>query len=183
MPDTAGVRDPWVGGGLALLALLTVATVLLYRGEPQSVAEARTGAMVAVRPSAFAPRIAAAGERVRAAEAASTSGDTVAALREYAAAAGQAWSARGFASDTAETMAATELWADAVLDRSALMLAAASSPWWRRDDDAALQDTLAQVERVLAVPTSPPTRQRAQTLADAVRAKLRPGPLEWLPRR
>jgi len=183
MSDTAGVRDPWVGGGLALLALLTVATVLLYRGEPQSVAEARTGAMVAVRPSAFAPRIAAAEERARAAEAASVFGDTLAALREYAAAAGQAWSARGFAADTAETMAATELWADAVLDRSALMLAAASSPWWRRDDDAVLLDALAQVERVLAVPTSPPTQQRAQALADAVRAKLRPGPLEWLPRR
>jgi hypothetical protein len=158
----AAVRDPWVGGGLALLALLTVGMVLLYRGEPQTVAEARTGAMVAVRPSAFQPRIA---------------------VREYAAAAEQAWSARGFASDSAETTSATELWADAVLDRSALMLAAASSPWWRRDDDAALQDALAQVERVLAVPTSPAARQRAQALAEAIRAKLRPGPLEWLPRR
>lgn len=183
MPDAAAVRDPWVGGGLALLALLTAGTVLLYRGEPQTVAEARTGAMVAVRPSAFQPRIAVAGERVRAAEAASASGDTVGALREYAAAAEQAWSARGFASDSAETSTATELWADAVLDRSALMLAAASSPWWRRDDDAALQDALAQVDRVLAVPTSAAVRQRAQALAEAIRAKLRPGPLEWLPRR
>jgi hypothetical protein len=183
MRDAAAVRDPWVGGGLALLALLTAGTVLLYRGEPQTVAEARTGAMVAVRPSAFAPRIAAAGERARAAQAASASGDTVAALREYAAAAEQAWSARGFASDPAETSAATEMWADAVLDRSALMLAAASSAWWRRDDDAALQDALAHVERVLAVPTSPAARQRAQALAEAIRAKLRPGPLEWLPRR
>lgn len=183
MPDAVAVRDPWVGGGLALLALLTAGTVLLYRGEPQTVAEARTGAMVAVRPSAFQPRIAAAGERVRAAESACVSGDTVGALREYAAAAEQAWSARGFASDPAETSAATEMWADAVLDRSALMLAAASSPWWRRDDDAALQDALAQVDRVLAVPTSPAARQRAQALAEAIRAKLRPGPLEWLPRR
>jgi hypothetical protein len=183
MRESAAVRDPWVGGGLALLALLTVGTVLLYRGEPQSVAEARTGAMVAVRPSAFAPRIARAQELARAADAAALSGDTVGAMREYAAAAEQAWAARGFAEAPTETSAATEAWADAVLDRSALMLASASAPWWRRDDDAALQDALAQVERVVAVPTSPAARQRARALAEAIRAKLRPGPLEWLPRR
>lgn len=183
MGEAAAVRDPWVGGGLALLALLTVGTVLLYRGEPQSVAEARTGAMVAVRPSAFTPRIARAQELARAADAASLSGDTVGAMREYAAAAEQAWAARGFAETPTDTSTATELWADAVLDRSALMLGSASAPWWRRDDDAALQDALAQVERVVAVPTSPAARQRAQALAEAIRAKLRPGPLEWLPRR
>lgn len=183
MPSSTALRDPWVGGGLVLLALLTVGTILLYRGAPQTVSEARAGALVAVRPSAFSPRIARAEESVRAAEAATLTGDTVGAMREYAAAAEQAWAARGFASDTAEAAAATELWADAILDRAGLMLAAASAPWWRRDDDAALQDALARVEQVLSVPVSPPTRQRAASLAGTIRTKLRPGPLEWLPRR
>jgi hypothetical protein len=183
MRDSAVLRDPWVGGGLALLALLTVGALLLYRSAPQSVAEARTRTLVAVRPSAFQPRIARAEERERAAAAALASGDTAAAAREYTAAAEAAWSARELASDSAESGVATEVWARAILDRSALLLTAASSPWWRRDDDATLREALAAVERVLAVSTSPATRQRAEALASDLRTKLRPGPLEWIPRR
>ncbi|HEX2188938.1 MAG TPA: hypothetical protein VHG51_08585 [Longimicrobiaceae bacterium] len=183
MSNAAALRDPWVGGGLALLFLLTAGTVVLYRSAPQTVAEARTRSMVAVRPSAFTPRIARAEELARAAAAAAASGDSAAAMQGWAAAAGEAWSARELAADSSETAAATGLWAGAVLERSALMLAAASSPWWRRDDDAALRDALAETERVLAVPTSPATRARAGALAARIRDKLRPGPLEWLPRR
>lgn len=183
MRDTTALRDPWVAGGLALLFLLSVGTVAVYRTAPQSVAEARARSMVAVRPSAFAPRIARAEERARTAAAAAASGDSAAALEGYAAAAGEAWAARELAADSAESAAATELWAGAVLERAAMMLAAASSPWWRRDDDPALRDALAESERVLAVPTSGATRARAEALAAAIRTKLRPGPLEWLPRR
>lgn len=183
MRDSAAVRDPWVGGGLALLLLLTAGTVVVYRSAPQTVAEARARGMVAVRPNAFAPRIARAEERARAAAAAAAAGDSAGAMQGYASAAGEAWSARGLAADSAGAAAATELWAGAVLERAALMLAAASSPWWRRDDDAALRDALAETERVLTVPAAPATRARAEALAAEIRAKLRPGPLEWLPRR
>ena len=36
-------RDPWVIGGLLLLALLSVGAVMVYRSAPQTLAEARTG--------------------------------------------------------------------------------------------------------------------------------------------
>ncbi|HEV2148299.1 MAG TPA: hypothetical protein VGR37_12920 [Longimicrobiaceae bacterium] len=183
MTNSPVLRDPWVGGGLALLALLTVGVLLLYRSAPQTVAEARTRTLVAVRPSAFEPRIARAEERERAAAAALASGDTASAAREYTAAAEAAWSARELASDSVEAGVATELWGRMVLDRSALLLAAASSPWWRRDDDATLREALAATERVVAAPVSPAIRQRAEALATDLRTKLRPGPLEWIPRR
>jgi len=183
MNERAVLRDPWVGGGLALLALLTFGAAMLYRGAPQSFAEVRSDARVAVRPAAFEQRMARAEERKQAASDIASAGDTVEALRVYAAAGEEAWSARGLARDPAEAAAGTELWAEIVLDRSALMLAAASSPWWRRDDDPALRDALARVEDVLVHPTSPATRGRAETLAAEIRNKLRPGPLEWLPLR
>lgn len=182
MKDSAITRDPWVGGGLVLLALLTLGVVLVYRSAPQSVAEARSRTLVAVRPSAFEPRVARAEERMQAARDALASGDTASAMREYVVAAEQAWSARELAGDGAERSRATELWAGAVLDRAGIMLQAASSPWWRRDDNPVLQEALTAVERVQSVPTSPAVRQRADRLATELRSKLRPGPLEWLPR-
>ena len=182
MRDSAITRDPWVAAGLALLALLTIGVVLLYRSAPQSVAEARSRTLVAVRPSAFEPRFARAEERARAARAAVAAGDTAAAVREYVVAAEEAWNARGLAEDDAERGRATDLWAGAVLDRAGIMLQAASSPWWRRDDNPVLQQALTSVERVQSVPTSPAVRQRADRLAADLRTKLRPGPLEWLPR-
>ncbi|HEX7239316.1 MAG TPA: hypothetical protein VF263_03540, partial [Longimicrobiaceae bacterium] len=168
-------RDPWVVGGLVLLALLTLGSVLLYRSAPQSVAEARSRSWVAVRPSAFAPRFARAGERARAAAAALASGDTAAAVREYAVAAVEAEQARALAGSDAERAAAAELWAAALLDRAGLMLGAAASPWWRRDDDPALREALASVERVRAAPVRPATRARADALAESLRRQLRPG--------
>jgi hypothetical protein len=175
--------DPWVAGGLILLSFLTVGTVLLYRSAPQSVAEARSRGWVAVRPSAFQPRIARAGERARAAVAAAAAGDTLGAVREYAAAAAEAWTARGLASAEAERATATELWAGLTLDRAGLMLRSASAPWWRGDNDPMLREALASAKRVTAVPTTAATRQRAATLAGEIQRKLQPGPLEWIPRR
>ncbi|HEX2095706.1 MAG TPA: hypothetical protein VHG28_25130 [Longimicrobiaceae bacterium] len=172
-----------MSGGLVLLALLTVGVVLLYRSAPQSVAEARSRTWVAVRPSAYAPRIARAEGQVRTARAAAETGDTASAVRGYAAGAEEAWTARGLASTDAERATATELWATALLDRADLMLRAASSPWWRRDDDAMLRDALASMERVRATPASPAAHRRADALAREIRRQLQPGPLEWIPRR
>lgn len=176
-------RDPWVAGGLGLLAVLTVAVVLLYRAAPQSVGEARSRSWVAVRPDAFGPRAARAEERLRAAQAAAEAGDTASALQAYATAADEARTAAEHASDDAERRIAAELWARAVLDRGALALRAADAPWWRRDDDALLHEALAQVRAVPGAPVSPDTRRRAEELALALERKLRPGPLEWLPPR
>jgi len=183
MPVLRAPSDPWVAGGLVLLAFLTFGTVFLYRSAPQSVAEARSRGWVAVRPSAFQPRIARADERSRAAVAAASNGDTVGAVREYAAAAEEAWTARGLASNDAERATATELWAGLTLDRAGLMLRTASAPWWRRDNDTMLREALASVQRVTTVPTTAATRQRASTLAAEIQRKLQPGPLEWIPRR
>lgn len=175
-------RDPWAVGGVVLLALLTLGTVLLYRSGPQSVSEARSRGWVAMRPDAFGPRVGRAEERLRAAAASLQAGDTAAAMAAYATAAEEAWTARGHAESDAQRGEATELWARAVLDRVALMLHAAGTPWWRRDNDPLLREALTAVERVIATPTAPPTRVRAGELAEALRRKLRPGPLEWLPR-
>lgn len=175
-------RDPWVVGGVVLLALLTLGAVLLYRSGPQSVSEARSRSWVAVRPDAFTPRVGRAEERLRAAAASLQAGDTAAAMTAYATAAEAAWTAHGHAETDAQRGEATELWARAVLDRAAVMLRAADTPWWRRDDDPLLREALTSVERVAATPTAPQTRARAGALAEALRRKLRPGPLEWLPR-
>lgn len=176
------LRDPWVAGGLALLALLSVGVLLLYRGAPQSVAEARSRTWVAVSPDAYTPRMSRAEERLGAAEAALAGGDTASALRAYAAAGEEALTAAEHAPGEAERGAAAELWARAVLGRAALMLEAAGAPWWRADDDEVLREALAAAERVAAAPVSPITRARAEELARALRRKLRPGPLEWFPR-
>jgi len=175
-------RDPWVAGGVVLLALLTLGAVLLYRSGPQSVAEARSRSWVAVRPDAFGPRVGRAEERLGAAASSLQAGDTAAAMSAYASAAEAATAARDHAETDAQRGAATELWARAVLDRAALMLRAADTPWWRRDNDPLLQEALTEVERVVATPTAPATRVRAGEMAEALRRKLRPGPLEWLPR-
>jgi hypothetical protein len=182
MSASAPLRDRWVAGGLALLAALTLGTLLLYRGAPQSVAEARSRTWVAVSPDAYTPRIARANERLRAAAAAAQAGDTASAVRVYATAAEEARAAGENAETEPDRRAAVELWARALLDRAELMLRAGDAPWWRRDDEAILREALASVERVATAPTMPETRARAEGLAQALRRKLRPGPLEWIPR-
>lgn len=170
-------------GGLVLLAVLSVGVLLLYRGAPQSVAEAGARSWMSVRPDAFTPRFVRAEQSyVRAAELRAAGRDSAAAAGFADAAAG-AWEARGRAGAEEQRARASELWATALLERGDILLGAGSTAWWRPDDNAVLEDALASVDAVLGVRTSPEIRRRADTLAAALRAKLRPGPLEWFPGR
>ena len=177
-----GVRDPWVRPGLALLAVLTVAAALLYRGAPQSAAEVGGRTWVAIAPDAYTPRVSRARERVQAALRAVASGDTAGAIARYAEAESEAWTARENAGDSAQASAATELWATATLDRAELMLRAGAAPWYRGDDTQLLNEAKTAVSRVAAVPLAPATRARATAVAARIERQLRPGPLEWIPR-
>jgi hypothetical protein len=178
----AGLRDPWVLPGLALLAVLTVAVVLLYRGAPQSAAEVGGRTWVALAPDAFTPRVSRARERVQAALRAAAAGDTAGAIARFAEAEAEAWTARENAGDSAQAATATELWGGATLDRAELMLRAGAAPWYRGDNTQLLREALAAVQRVQGVPTSVATRTRAGAVAARIERQLRPGPLEWIPR-
>jgi hypothetical protein len=177
-----GVREPWVRPGLLFLAVATVAWVWLYAVAPQSAGELRDQAWVAVAPDAVTPPLARARERLSAAGRALAAGDTAAALARYAEAESEAWSARQSAGAAPSGAAATEVWAGAVLDRAALLLASGARPWYRGDDDTLLREAQSAVSRVRGVPTSPETRRRADELTALIQQQLRPGPLEWLPR-
>ena len=178
----SGLRDPWVRPGLALLALLTVAVILLYRGAPQTAAEVGGRTWVAIAPDAYTPRVSRARERVQAATRAAAAGDTASAIARYAEAESEAWTARQNAGDSAQTAAATQLWATATLDRAELMLNAGAAPWYRGDNTQLLQEARGAVQRVVGVPLAPATRARAATVAARIERQLRPGPLEWIPR-
>lgn len=178
----SGLRDPWVRPGLALLAVATVLAALLYRAAPQSAAEVRTGALVAVAPDAFTPHLSRARERVDAAQRARAAGDTAGAIARLAEGEEEALAARQRASDTTQTRTATELWAGMVLDRAELMLASGARPWYQADNDQVLTEALAAVRRAQEAPLAPATRARAAALDEKIRRQLRPGPLEWLPK-
>ncbi|MFL5383374.1 MAG: hypothetical protein ACJ8GN_12725 [Longimicrobiaceae bacterium] len=178
----SGLRDPWVLPGLGLLLVGTVLAVLLYRAAPQSAAEVRTGALVAVAPDAFTPHLSRARERVEAAQRATIGGDTAGAIARLAEGEEEALAARQRASDTTQTRTATELWANVVLDRAELMLASGARPWYRADNDQVLTEALAAVRRAQEAPLSPAARARAAALDEKIRRQLRPGPLELLPR-
>jgi len=162
--------------------VLTVAVALLYRGAPQTAAEVGGRTWVALAPDAYTPRVSRARERVQAALRATAAGDTASAIARYAEAEAEAWTARSNAADPTQTAAATEIWATATLDRAELMLNAGAAPWYRGDNTQLLQEALAAVRRVQTVPTSPTARQRAAQVVARVERKLRPGPLEWIPR-
>jgi len=180
---TAGIRDPWVLPGLALLAVLTVLAAVLYARRPQSASEVGGRAWVALAPDAYTPRISRARERVKAGQDAAARGDTAAAIARYAEAEEEALSARERAGTPERAAQAAELWAGIALDRAGLMLGAGATPWYRGDDDQLLRDALAVAQRVGAAPVSPPTKERAQALAARIERQLRTGPLEWLPGR
>jgi hypothetical protein len=177
-----GLRDPWVLPGLALLLAATVLAVLLYRAAPQSAAEVRSSALVAVAPDAFTPHLSRARERLNAAQRARAGGDTAGAIARLAEGEEEALAARQRATDSTQTRTATELWANVVLDRAELMLASGAGPWYRMDNDAVLKEALTAVNRAQQAPLAPATRARAAALDERIRRQLRPGPLEWLPR-
>ncbi|HEX8390755.1 MAG TPA: hypothetical protein VF665_00240 [Longimicrobium sp.] len=178
-----GLRDPWIIPGLVLLAAMTGLALFLYAGQPQTAAEVGGRAWVALAPDAYTPRISRARERVSAALAAASAGDTAAALARYAEAEEQALDARRNAgTDAARLAESTEMWAGIALDRAGMMLASGASPWYRADDKQRLNDALAVAERVRAAPVSAATRGRADGLTARIRRQLRPGPLEWIPR-
>jgi hypothetical protein len=180
---TAGLRDPWVRPGLALLAASTLLAAVLYAGRPQSAAEAGGRAWVVLAPDAYTPRISRARERVRAGQEAALRGDTAAAIARYAEAEEEALGARQRAGTPERAAEAAELWAGVALDRAGLMLGAGSAPWFRGDDEQLLRDALAVVEQVRAAPVAAPTQQRADALAQRIQRQLRVGLLELLPGR
>lgn len=178
-----GLRDPWVLGGLGMLAVLSCLAVFLYAGQPQTAAEVGGRAWVAIAPDAYTPRISRARERVSAAIAAAAAGDTAAALARYAEAEEQALDARENAGqDSVRLVESTEMWAGIALDRAGMMLASGASPWYRADDKQRLNDALAVAQRVRAAPVAASTRARADALIARIQRQLRPGPLEWIPR-
>jgi hypothetical protein len=177
-----GLRDPWVIPGLALLAVLTAAAILIYRGAPQSAAEVGGRTWVAIAPDAFTPRVSRARERVQSALRAAAAGDTAGAIARFAEAEAEAWTARENAGDSVQAATATELWASATLDRAQLMLRAGAAPWYRGDNTQLLREALAAVQRVRSVPTTVATRTRANAVVAQIERQLRPGPLEWIPR-
>jgi hypothetical protein len=180
---TAGIRDPWVRPGLALLVVLTVLVGILYANQPQTAAEVSGRAWVALSPDAYTPRISRARERVKAGQDAALAGDTAAAIARYAEAEEEALSARERAGTPERAAEAAEIWAGIALDRAGLMLAAGATPWYRGDNDQQLRDAKAVAERVRIAPVSAPTKQRARQLMQRIDRQLRTGPLEWIPGR
>lgn len=180
---TAGMRDPWVLPGLALVAVLTVLVLYLYASQPQSAAEVGGRAWVTLAPDAYTPRVSRARERVKAGQDAAAAGDTAAAIARYAEAEEEALSARERAGTPERAAEAAELWAGIALDRATLMLTAGATPWYRGDNDQLLQDARTVVQGVRAAPVSAATKQRAEALDARIARQLRTGPLEWLPGR
>ena len=177
------LRDPWVVGGLLLLGLLSLGAIQLYRSAPQTLADAGTRGLIAVRPSSFRPRMSRAEERLRVAQAAEAVGEDSAAVAGFEGAAEQAWAARGFADTSADTVAALQVWSRAMLGRAQVLLRTGVGPWWRRDDDERLRDALASVQGVESGAPDPEVRRQAALLRGEIERRLRPGPLEWLPGR
>lgn len=158
-----------------------MAALQLYRTAPQSVADARVRSLIVARPSNFTPRIERAEQQYAAARASVGAGNDSIAMAALADAAGQAWTARGFAEDDEDSRRATTLWGYAMLGRAALLQAAGTGSGLRRDDNELLRQALALVQQVVAQPVPPLVGERAQQMQDAIERKLRPRPLEWLP--
>lgn len=176
-------RDPWVLAGLALLAMLSIGAVLVYRSAPRSIAEARTESWLAAAPNAVRANLARGRERLeRAAQEARAGNDSLAAAIDSVAAE-HAWRAGSLASEPAEQREAVALWAEAMLHRAEVLRVMGTGVGLRPDDDPTLRRALALVLRVDSISPDPSTRARADSLRLTLERQLRLGPLEWLPRR
>lgn len=178
MTERSDLRDPVFAGGLALLAVLSVLALLLYRNAPASVEEARTRAWSSVRPGAFAPQIARARERLEAGSEATSDSIAIAAYEEAREAAASAWE---LATVHEQTAAAVELWAEATLGSAEVLLRRGTAGALGVDDNELLRQALRHAEEVVAAPVEPAIEQRAIELRGRIERQLRPGPLEWLP--
>jgi hypothetical protein len=178
----ATARDPWVVGGLALLALLSLASVALYLGAPQSLAEAGTASWIAARPDAYGSNLSRARALVAEAGRLASAGRDSAAVAADSAAAAHAVRARDLASDGEERAAAAAVWAQAQLEGAERLRRAGTGTGLHPDDNALLRRALARVEPVIAARVGEPWRSRATELQATIERQLRTGPLEWLPR-
>jgi hypothetical protein len=180
---TSPPRDPWVIGGVAALALLSLAAVLLYRSAPQSVGEVGTETWLAARPNAAAPHLARARQQLDAAAAHLAAGRDSAALAADSLAAEYAWRARELSGDPAEQAEAVALWGQGVLQWAEILQRQGTGAGLRPDDNDTLRRALQLSERGLSAPLPPALRTRAEQLRAELQRQLRPGPLEWLPQR
>ena len=182
--DSGGApsRDPWILGGLLLLALLTIAAVLVYRSAPRTLAEARTGSWLAASPNAYGANLARARERYEAALREAAAGNDSLAAATDSVAAEHAWRAAGLATEADDRREALRLWSQATLHRSDRLRIRGTGAGFRPDDNALLQQALELVQRVDSLSPFPGARARADTLRAEIQRQLRPGPLEWLPR-
>lgn len=182
MRDEAARRDPWVIGGLALLALLSLAAVALYRSAPQSLAEARTESWVAARPDAYGANLSRARALLAEADRLASAGRDSAAVAADSLAAVHAARARDAADSGEETAEASAVWAQAQLEGAERLRVAGTGTGLRPDDNDLLRRALARVEPVIAAGVGAPWRARALELQATLQRQLRTGPLEWLPR-
>lgn len=177
----AELRDPWVAGGLVLLVALTGLTAALYRGQPQSAAEVRTGAALVARPDAFGPRRDRAATLLDAAARDTVAGRDSVAETTFVEAAAQAARAAESAGSEAQTAEAAALWGRAMLGRAEVLRRRGTGTGIRPDDNDVLRRALAVTDSAAAAPLPPNVAAEAAALRERLARQLRPGPLEWLP--
>ncbi|HET7320904.1 MAG TPA: hypothetical protein VFI96_00240 [Longimicrobiaceae bacterium] len=182
MDSDRPLRDPWVAGGLLLLALLSVAAVALYRSAPESLAEARAESWVAVRPDAFGANLSRARQLLAEAERLASTGGDSAAVAADSLAATHAARARQSADGAGERGTASALWAKAMLAGAERLQRMGTGEGLHPDDNDLLRRALQRVESVITAGVGGPWHARALEMRSALERQLRTGPLEWLPR-
>lgn len=175
------MKDPWVRGGVAILAILSVLSVMLYRSAPASFGEARARVLSSALPSSFGPQLSQARERLAAGRSEAEAGrDSTAllAFEEAVRAAGAAWELAG---DPRQAETAIAVWAEANVESAEMLLRMGTGAGLRPDDDEVLEAALARVREVVAAPVDSAGQERAMELQRRIQRQLRTGPLEWLP--
>lgn len=166
---------------MALLAVLSVLTVALYRSAPGSVGEARARVLSSALPNAFAPQLSQARERLGAARTAVEAGRDSVALLAYDEAVGAAGTAWELSGSEEQAAAAIEVWAAGNIEAAEVLLRVGTRSGLGRDDDAVLRAALERTQQVVSAPVTPAMQQRAMELQTRIQRQLRVGPLEWLP--